>query len=204
MTPGTGRAWGAREAPVRLFIAVEFPAEVCERLWDETTALREAAPSVKWVAPALMHITLKFFGERRPSARWPIGEAMARAVWPRSPIACELRTLGAFPNFRLPHVVWVGIDDGGLLARLAADVDSALVRAGIERERRAFNPHLTLGRVRDETPREELDALRLAAERTQMSHHAVVGHVMLVRSTLGLGGPRYDVLESVPLGGGAP
>lgn len=197
------RVPATREARVRLFVAVEFPGAVRDRLWEETAPLRDATRAVKWVAPALMHATLKFLGERPPESRGPIAAALASATRRHAPIDGALRGLGAFPNFRRPRVVWVGIDEGGRLARVAADIDTALEPLGVERERRPFTPHLTLGRVRDGAPAAELDALRLAAERTSVEHRLSIDHVALVRSTLGSGGPRYDLLESVPFGGGA-
>ena len=63
----------------------------------------------------------------------------------------EARGVGSFPSGgRRPRVLWVGC--GGDLERLAAAVteaDGALHQIGWERERRPFQPHLTLGRVRD-------------------------------------------------------
>jgi 2'-5' RNA ligase len=188
---------------VRLFVAVEFPVAVRDRVWDETAPLRETTRAVRWVPPALMHATLTFLGERPPESRDAIDAALVGATRGHAPIAGALRGLGAFPNFRRPRVVWLGIDDGGQLARVAADVDTALQPLGVERERRGFTPHLTLGRVREGAPPAELDALRVAAERTRLEHPVSIDHIALVRSTLGAGGPRYDVLQSIPLGGGA-
>ena len=46
------------------------------------------------------------------------------------------------------HTLWAGIDKQPLLLHLYGKVDSALVRAGCEPERRKFKPHVTLARFR--------------------------------------------------------
>jgi 2'-5' RNA ligase len=46
-------------------------------------------------------------------------------------------------------VLFVGLDGGNDLSRLAADTEDVAAGLGIERERRAFRPHLTLARIKD-------------------------------------------------------
>ncbi|MEX0758478.1 MAG: hypothetical protein WD100_02755 [Tistlia sp.] len=44
---------------MRLFIALSLPAEVRERL----ALLGHGLPSVRWVAPESLHLSLRFLGE---------------------------------------------------------------------------------------------------------------------------------------------
>jgi 2'-5' RNA ligase len=67
---------------------------------------------------------------------------------------------GCFSNHGRPRVVWVGIDDpSGYVRRLHERIEKTLGPLGLRRERRAFKPHVTLGRVRSAK-----NALELRAE----------------------------------------
>jgi 2'-5' RNA ligase len=122
-----------------------------ERLLDE---LRPAA-RVAWSPPANLHITTKFIGEWPESRLTELISAL-EGVPPRVPIPVAICRLGFFPNPRSPRVFWCGIEAPGLDA-LAADTDRAASALGIEPEKRAFSPHLTLARIKEPVP---LQALR--------------------------------------------
>ena len=63
------------------------------------------------------------------------------------PLRLRPRGVGVFPPGIGARVVWAGLDgDVASLAKAALEVEARLQRHGIERERRPFRPHLTLGR----------------------------------------------------------
>ena len=75
---------------------------------------------------------------------------------PHTPIRVGIRRVGFFPNPHSPRVFWCGVEAPGLEA-LAADTDRATAALGVESEKRAYSPHLTLARIKD---RVELQPLR--------------------------------------------
>jgi RNA 2',3'-cyclic 3'-phosphodiesterase len=77
-------------------------------------------------------------------------KAALAALPRRAAIPVEIRGLGFFPNARSPRVFWCGIEAAGLEA-LAAETDQATAALGIESEKRAFSPHLTLARIKEPT-----------------------------------------------------
>jgi 2'-5' RNA ligase len=86
------------------------------------------------------------------------------------------------------------------LAAIAHAIDDACATLGMPREERAFRAHVTLGRVRRPLGRGEgLQLERIAAGRHE-AFHWHVGSVDIMQSTLGASGPRYTVLEGIPLG----
>jgi 2'-5' RNA ligase len=92
-------------------------------------------------------------------------------------------------------VVWIGVSEGEeALIRLAEAVEGRVRRAGVQSETRAFSPHLTLARLRH--PANLSKALSLAVP-PRIPH--LVGEVVLFRSHLGAGEPRYEVVERFPL-----
>jgi 2'-5' RNA ligase len=152
------------------------------------------APAFRWVAPANLHLTLRFVGWSDRERVHDIGQALAT----RSLVAVrlELGGLGAFKRGRLVRVVWVGLQSGAeetkALARLV-DAECALV--GLEAERRPFAPHLTLARARarDGAVLPELPPLPQLQPWTATE-------LVLYRSHLGQAGVNYEPLLRVPLG----
>ena len=131
---------------MRLFTGLDLPAEVAGRLSGLVEQLRPAA-RIGWSPAENLHITTKFIGE------WPedrLAELQAPlASLPGRP-ALEIRVggLGFFPNAKSPRVFWCGVQADGL-AQLAADTDAAAAGLGIEAEKRAYSPHLTLARIKE-------------------------------------------------------
>ena len=130
---------------MRLFVALEIPEPVRERLAALIVAMRPAATKAKWVRPENLHVTLKFLGEAAPEKLNAIGEALCCAR-SEAPIEVRFRGLGSFPNEKRTRVLWAGVEGSANLAALAASVDSVVASAGFPKETRPFFPHLTLAR----------------------------------------------------------
>lgn len=138
-------------AGIRTFVAIKLNDDLThslDRLMDDLRP-RLPARSVRWVDASKIHLTLKFLGDVGPSQIAPITEALEIAAGHAEPFSFELSGLSCFPNTRRPRVVWVGVHEpSGVLRTLHKAVDTELKGLGFEPERRAFSPHLTLGRVR--------------------------------------------------------
>ncbi len=184
---------------MRLFIAVNLPAAVRDAIYADAEPMRAAATAIRWVSPAALHVTLKFLGEQDESLVMPLRGALESVVPTHAPISAKTIDVGAFPNFRRPRVVWVGMTGERALQSLAGDIDRALTPLGIPREARAFQAHLTLGRVKGELGPAEAATLAAAAKSCRGSRELTVQTVDLMRSELGPGGSRYSVLAAVPL-----
>jgi len=187
---------------IRLFFAINVPPDCRERIAGEALPLREAAPSVAWIRTPLLHITLKFIGEREETVVESLA-GTAREVAARArPLRLAFSHFGAFPNLRRPHVVWLGITTGAdELARVAMDLDGACEALGVTPESRPFRPHRTLGRVKRALSKRECTALAQAARGASSQETVTVNSIDLMRSDLGRTGPAYTVLASAPLGG---
>jgi 2'-5' RNA ligase len=140
---------------VRLFVAVEVTAEalaaaqaLSRRLRERTGKLAPAA-RVTWIPPSLMHLTIRFIGERPESELEPIIAALTPPM-PLAPFPVVVAGAGAFPMHGAPRVLWAGVREGREgLGGLEREVGQRLQQVGIEPDARAFTPHLTLARVRE-------------------------------------------------------
>jgi 2'-5' RNA ligase len=186
---------------MRIFLAINPPADVRRRVWEATSALREMSPDVSWIPESKIHLTLKFIGEMEESGVPPLTAAMADIAGTHAAPMVHLGTVGAFPNFRRPRVIWMGIEQEPRLELLHHDVELACERLGHELEGRPYRPHLTLARVRRPLEAESLKPLRVAAKRIRFTDEFFARTVDVMQSVPGPGGSKYAVVASAPMRG---
>ncbi len=126
---------------MRLFVALELPAELRSRLAQAAQSVRLNSAASRLTRPENMHITLAFIGEC--TAAQP-----AVAAIERTRFTALTYTLGCISCFRRSggDICIVPVRAGAELVRLQAQLTRELERAGFVLERRRFSPHITLAR----------------------------------------------------------
>jgi RNA 2',3'-cyclic 3'-phosphodiesterase len=127
---------------LRLFVGIAFAEHVRLRL----AGLCHGLPGAKWIPPENMHLTVRFIGEVSGAQAEDINMALGHISAPAFQLI--ISGIDCFESGGKVHTLWAGIDKQPLLLHLYGKVDSALVRAGCEPERRKFKPHVTLARFR--------------------------------------------------------
>ncbi len=186
---------------VRAFIAVGVPESAKRILGTVIQDLkRKRVTGVRWVNPKGIHATLKFLGDIEPESIERIMAGMDRACRGSAPLTVRLSGAGAFPNTRGPKVLWVGLSgDMAQFKTLQTAIDSEMHSVlGLDIETRRFNPHLTLGRVREGVlPAGQRDIGKvLESFKMKESPAWTVDRVHLIQSTLTPDGPIYETLGS--------
>jgi RNA 2',3'-cyclic 3'-phosphodiesterase len=187
MTPAASVSGDER---LRLFLGLLLPDDVLDGIerWQ-----RAQLTGVRVVSREHLHVTLAFLGHR------PAGELKSIVGVLRDAAA---RLVAQPGEIRLTPIRYretrsVGMlvleDDGGQATLLAGDVQERLERLGVyRREGRPWLPHLTVARWR-ERPRLRLEPPAVGT--------FVPSDAAAYLSRLHPGGARYEVLESVALGG---
>lgn len=158
---------------------------------------------MRWTDPEGIHLTLKFLGMLSPERLPVVQRAIEEGCDGRRPCRLALDGLGTFPSLSAPRVLWVGVfGEVDALAELQHQVEGALARRGLPRERRRFSPHLTLGRVREGISPAEIRRIGPAVldTATPAPQEIPVEAVSLMQSHLLPGGARYTCLARWPLG----
>ena len=181
---------------MRLFVALEIPVVVREKLVALLNSLRALSPQTRWVRPENLHVTLKFIGEAPAAKLAEIRSALAGARSDK-PITLDFRGLGFFPNEKHPRVFWVGIEASPNLKTLAEDIEKAAENLGIAREQRPFSPHLTLARFESRGLPEKLRAA-IQENAAQDFGSLRANQFHLIQSKLKPTGAEYTTLESFP------
>jgi RNA 2',3'-cyclic 3'-phosphodiesterase len=184
---------------VRLFVALEIPTTTRENLATLIASLRAITREPRWVRPDNLHVTLKFLGEVPEDQLAAVETALGR-IRSDQAVTLEFRGLGFFPNEKKPRVFWAGIAASANLKTLAADIEGAMEKCGIAREKREFSPHLTLARLERPLP----EALRKAiAENAQREFGSLqTGEFHLVQSKLKPSGAEHTTLKTIPFSPG--
>jgi 2'-5' RNA ligase len=187
---------------LRAFIAVEIPLDIRQNIEHATSNLRRGTGSlIRWVAVENMHLTLKFLGDI-PTANMEVLTQMIRAE--ADSFNCfdiHLTGIGSFPNSKRPRVIYIGIRAPAELEAFQRQLESATRRLGYNSEERAFAPHLTIGRVRQNIPQDDQQKIRRALEASKIDSPgtAKVNSVHLYKSDLKPTGPVYTKLFSAHL-----
>lgn len=187
---------------MRLFVAINLPAEVRRDVAAAVEPLRAAAPALAWVREPLIHLTLKFLGEQPAELVSRLQQSIDGVVAQHRELVMELEGIGAFPNFRRARVVWLGIMPEPRLELLHHDLEVACERLGFEVDGRPFRPHLTLARAKHPLAEPDARALSRAAKQVDFRSDFVVRSVDLMQSELSANGSTYTVLHSGPLRSG--
>lgn len=187
---------------MRLFLALELGLRERKAIRQATAPMRAAAPEASWVWEDNLHLSVKFFGEQPESAPADISRVLASVAAAHQPFDLRISGLGAFPNLRAPRVVWMGVQHDPRLELMHHDVEATCAANGYALDARAFRPHITLARVREELPLANARALAAAARAVVYKGVQQVGALSLLESTLAPGGPKYSLVASIPLGGG--
>ena len=171
---------------LRLFLALRVPEDVLAEI--ERWQCGEL-PGVRLVQREHLHVTLAFLGHR------PVGEldAIVDALRRASAGAGEIRLTPT--RYRETRSVGMLVleDERGSAAALADDLQGRLERLGVyRRESRRWLPHLTVARWRERP--------RLQPELPSVGTF-VPSDAAAYLSRLHPDGARYEVLESVALGG---
>lgn len=192
----------------RIFVAIPLPAEVASAL----DRLLPPLPSLRRVAPELMHVTLAFVGQVGEEQIGSVIDAAKVAARASGPFDVVLGAVGRFPEHGRPRTVWVGTSarTAEAIVRLGASVRAELLRHRVQFDPKPLRAHVTLARVRDDAGDADARAISSAVTRARvdgdLAFTAASLHVMESKLS-GTGppgrtkGPLYSSRGEVPLAG---
>ena len=182
---------------IRAFIALDLPAAATSVLAQTAQIIGKHLPdgAVRWVRPDRMHLTLRFLGDTAVNQLPTIANELDRLTANQPPFSLHLNELGCFPNQCKPRVIWAGLaGDVQPLQILKQGIDTFLAPLGWEPEKRPFQAHLTLGRVKDARQLQNVQ-WDVAVKKVAWS----VTAVHLIESQLRSQGPLYTTRHSSTL-----
>jgi RNA 2',3'-cyclic 3'-phosphodiesterase len=193
----------------RTFIAVELASPLIQALTRRIQYLRNISPSVRWVDPASLHLTLTFLGDLDDAQLASATAAALTTAAGSGPFRLALGNLGFFGPPTRPTVVWAGVTgDLSRLHRLQDDLTQEQSRRQLpDQDHRPFSPHLTLARL-GRSPADPDEVSRLLAALGKLHEPStppemLVQQISVMKSQLAQPHAIYTRLAACPLLGGA-
>jgi 2'-5' RNA ligase len=174
----------------RLFVAIRPPEDIRDLLIDAM----DDSPNFRWQDEEQLHLTLGFIGEvDRPVADDLVG---ALGGVRAGSFSARINGVGSFER-RGSGALWAGVEPKEPLAALAAKVEQVCQSVGLEPERRAYHPHITLARWKGRRTREVQSFLE--RKRSLISEPFEVAGFILFESRLSRHGAHYEEVATYPL-----
>jgi 2'-5' RNA ligase len=175
----------------RLFVALPLPEDIRDVLIDAM----DDSPELRWVPEDNLHLTLRFIGE----VERPLADDIAQALQQLRFESFDLRLTGVGQfSQRNGGALWAAVEPREPVASLAAKVDRACQTAGLEPERRAFHPHVTIARFGRSSAEAAKDFLE--RKRALRSDAFTAERFVLFESRLSRHGAHYEEVASYPSG----
>ena len=188
---------------IRVFVAVDLSSAALDELGRFIQDLTSKRWPVRWEDASKLHITLFFVGWIEDKGVDVVASAVEGGAGGISPFSIRMGKLGVFPDFVQPRVVWVGIKgDQPALVQLRKEVVRKLVGVGFETEKRAWIPHLTIGRVKKEArfrAKKELGRQLRKLEVDEFKEESLINQVVVYQSMLKPSGSEYRKLSEISL-----
>lgn len=174
----------------RLFVALTLPDMVLDQLLLQMGDVS----GVRWQRREQLHITLRFIGEVERRVAEDV--ALSLSSIRHKSFQLSLRGTGAFERRGRPEVLWAGVSSSEELNSLHKKVDQACVQAGLQPERRAYKPHITLARLKPSSGPIEAFLSNTGSFRSEPFSATSFA---LYESTLTPEGAYYKIVETYPL-----
>ena len=176
---------------MRAFVALDIPDEMTkDSLVNFQGQLAATGADLKLVERQNLHFTMKFLGELNDAEAKEADRRLRQLALDGGPVTVQ--GVGAFPSLGRPSVVWVAVShhDEPRVRAIAEAVIRGLAGIG-EPEKRPFQAHLTLARVRSARNAGQLASL-LTSESARTFGTFNLRTITLKSSKLTPGGPVYS------------
>jgi len=180
----------------RGFIAIDIDS--FQKLVEFEREIKNSGANLKLVEPENIHLTLKFLGDTDELLIDKIEEIMRESVKDIEPFSIKLKSAGVFPNERYIKVLWIGIQNGEIIGKIANKIDDKISDLGFKKEKRKFSVHLTIARVKSAKNKDKLMQI-IEKYRDVEFTNIIVDSIKLKKSELTQKGPIYTTLKEIKL-----
>ena len=189
---------------VRTFVAILLPDKIKLELAALLSDLHNNFPWIRWVPYENVHLTLKFLGGISADDVNNVYSGCRKVVREVEPFIFSFKGLGVFPSVRSPRIIWLGVEMGKEeLAGLATKIESSLEEKGFAREKRKFQSHFTLGRIRiassGDIPEKDLWNELMPYHNFRLGE-VMVDKICVMKSMLHPKGAEYHIMNEFKLG----
>jgi 2'-5' RNA ligase len=173
---------------MRVFIAIDLPPFIKDRIGEVIAKLQECNVDAKWVKPTNLHLTLKFLGEVDKEKIEEIKMVMENISNKFYNFKISFKGFGFFPSGNNPRVFFIATTAEETLKQISIQCEEELEKIGFKKENR-FKSHITLARLRK---RRNIDCLKKRLKDISLKETCLLKEITLFKSTLTKEGPIYE------------
>ncbi len=179
---------------MRIFLAVEIPENIKQKLFQQITPLRRDYPQLSWVPPENYHITIHFFGEVDNVKK--LSEKIKDVLYDAESFPMFSLGTGIFIDRKI--LLYADFQRAKKLEELAEKIKSITEPTQSNSHRYKFIPHLTLARYKIPSKQQYL-LMKKKLEQFEIDLEFPVDHVTLYQSILDAQAPIYNKIVDFPL-----
>jgi 2'-5' RNA ligase len=183
---------------MRCFIAIDIPEDIKKSIGGVIEKADHKSKGIRWVPLENIHLTLKFLGEVSEKMISDIEKKLSAICDAHKIFDLRIYSIGAFPNFKYPNILWVGIDASKELKDLFEAIEESLSELGFKKEDKKFSPHLTIARIKDKKE-VDLTMKALSSFKDTLFGNINVKEVLLMKSILKPTGAEYSKISTFML-----
>jgi 2'-5' RNA ligase len=175
---------------MRTFVALKIPVE--QKLKTLLLDIKQdlLTEKIKWVDFSTLHLTLFFLGETKSETVVELMDVFQNRLSKVQQFSLNLKGMGVFGSELNPKVIWIGVSHSDQLIGLHKLVNVAIAPLGFTPDPRGFNPHITIGRVKQVNEVELLNEL-IDENKHELFQESIIDRITLYKSELTSRGPIY-------------
>lgn len=133
---------------IRLFVALNISEDAKDKLIEKRDS---EMPNLNfnWETREKLHLTLKFIGDF-PSDKIELIKSELLFLENYPSLKSEFVNFGFFFRRSKPVILWAGMKIAEPISEIVKEINCRLEKYSVQKENRAFKPHLTLLRIKNE------------------------------------------------------
>jgi len=184
---------------IRLFVALILNNHILDEIIKFRENIYPNNEITKWENKEKLHITLKFLGEVEEDNIPQIVNKLGSTINLHDKIEIYFSNIRIIYKYSIPKILWLGVKLTQQLNKLYLDINNILNDVGFENEKRKFNPHITLLRIKGN---EDISKLEMFAKEEIKLKNTFANEVALIKSVLYKNGSEYTKIKSFNLNTG--
>lgn len=179
---------------IRTFLAIPLPSELRDYLFQLKKPIQNKEDRINWTRSENIHITLNFLGETDSEHIKDQASGLAKLVANYPTFEMGTMDTGVFPHANNPRVLWVSAAAyNTTLNDFKSDLNNHLKFIGYQLDKRKFQPHITLGRVKSISRKSSFIHDFLSTDVREFNFN--VDEIRWIKSELTPSGAIYEDLE---------
>lgn len=179
----------------RLFVAIIIPDDVTINLLNVCRKLADTPLEFKWEQSEKVHVTLKFIGEVEEEFVAQIAQDL-NFIKNYNSFIFSVARFGFFFRNGEPRILWAGLKTNESIHKLVEELNIRLSIFSVPVEKRKFEPHLTLLRIKKNPGNEFINKFK---KHSFENMTFISNQIKLIKSKLSHTGARYSDIKKYDL-----